>query len=515
MRKHRTRRPTIALCFLVISISSWGQAPASTQTGLSVETAAAIRTFVGATLTQWHVAGAAVGIVKDGKIAFLEGFGKRDAARGLPVTPKTRFILGSTTKAFTTAALAMLVAERKIEWDQPVSTYLPEFRLRDEYASAHATVRDLASHRTGLPRHDYVWVNSPMDLPEMVRSLRFLEPSRELRASFQYNNLMYITLGLLVERMSGMPWDAFVHERIFKPLGMNGSGCTVPEFQAAPEYAVSFRWEKEAFAPQPLPTPAEKLMYGARASGSVNTTAEDMCAWMLAHLQFTQAGSKSTFPAPVWETHAPQIPIPWNPASNPEVLTPSYGMGWMISVYRGNWSVHHGGSTLDFNSAVALFPRAQTGVVILINASSPATDILANGISDLALSLSPIDWNKRTADQIKARRPAGSAEKPVEGTRPAHPLEAYAGDYAHPAYGPMTIVLKNAGLEVDYKGFVSPLGHWHYETFRTSAGDFADEKLTFQTNANGRVTSVSAALEPAVKDIVFERRTASLGPGGL
>jgi len=504
----RTRWLSIALSLPCLIAFSPGQAPTTaTPVGLSAETAAAVRAFVGATLKQWHVAGAAVGIVKDGRIAFLEGFGDRDAARGLPVTAGTRFILGSTTKAFTTMAAGLLVSEKKLDWDKPVAFYLPEFGLQDEYASAHATVRDLAAHRTGLPRHDFVWVNSPMDLPEMVRALRFLEPNRELRAAFQYNNLMYITLGYLIEKVSGMPWDAFIRERIFKPLGMTESGCTVPEYTAAAEYALSYRWEKDAFAVQTLPVPSDKLMYGARASGSVNTTAENMCAWMIAHLQAYRSGTKPVIPAGiVRETHAPQIPMPWNPAANPEVLAPSYGLGWMIDVYRENWRVHHGGSTLDFNSFAALFPRAQTGVVVLINASSPANNILAYGLSDLALGLAPIDWNKRAADQLKSPRPSAPAEKRVEGTRPAHKLEEYAGEYVHPAYGLMVVVLKAGGLILNYKGFVSPLEPWHYETFRLSESDLAGQKLTFRTDVHGGVTAIAAALEPAVKDIVFERR---------
>ena len=228
-------------------------------------------------------------------------------------------------------------------------------------------------------------------------------------------------------------------------------------------------------------------MYGARASGSVNTTAEDMCAWMIAHLQADQAGieirpSGRRHPR---NAHAPDPHRPGIPTTNPEVLTPSYGMGWMIDVYRENWRVHHGGSTLDFNSSVVLFPRAQTGVVVLINASSPANDILAYGLSDLALGLSPIDWNKRAVEQIEARRASGPAEKRVEGTHPAHRLEEYAGEYVHPAYGLMTVTLKDGGLEVNYKGFVSPLEHWHYETFRLSTSDFAGQRLTFQTDASG------------------------------
>jgi CubicO group peptidase (beta-lactamase class C family) len=501
----------ISVFFLILALTAmtWGQVPsAAMPAGFSAETASAVRVFVEATMKQWNVAGAAVGIVKDGRIVFLEGFGKRDTALNLPVTPKTRFILGSTTKAFTALAVGLLVADKKLEWDKPVASFLPEFRLQDEYASAHATPRDLAAHRTGLPRHDFVWVNAPMDLPEMVRSLRFLEPSRELRASFQYNNLMYISLGYLVEKVSGSPWDEFVRERIFRPLGMKNSGLTIPEFTAAPEYAFSYRWEKDAFAAQRLPLPADKLMYGARASGSVNTTAEDMCAWLTVHLEAYRAGAKPALPANILrETHSPQIPLPWSPQTNSEVLTPAYGLGWMIDVYRDHWRVHHGGSTLDFNSYVALYPRAQTGVVVLINASSPANDILALGLSDLALGLVPIDWNKRVADQIKARRAAAPPEKRVEGTQPAHKLEDYAGEYAHPAYGLMTVEVKNGGLAVNYKGFASPLEHWHYETFRPKESELEGQKLTFRTDSSGGVTALSAPLESAVKEIVFERRT--------
>lgn len=157
----RIRFGAVLLALGLASIS-FGQTPAARNPGLSRDTVAKIRAFVEATIKQWHVAGAAVGIVKDGRIAFLEGFGRRDAAKNLPVTPKTKFILGSTTKAFVTTALGLLAAEKKVDWDAPIVSYLPEFRLMDEYASAHATVRDLAAHRTGLPRHDYVWVNSPM-----------------------------------------------------------------------------------------------------------------------------------------------------------------------------------------------------------------------------------------------------------------------------------------------------------------------------------------------------------------
>lgn len=507
MRFPRAHRSVVAFLLSSLALFAVGRAKTPEPAGLSPKTAAAIRAFTTATMKEWHIAGAAVGVIKDGRVVFLEGFGLRDVAQKLPVTPRTKFILGSTTKAFTTAALGLLVADKKLDWDEPVAAYLPEFGLRDEYASAHATVRDLAAHRTGLPRHDFVWVNSPMTLPEMVRSLRFLEPSRELRAAFQYNNLMYIVLGLLVEKVSGMPWEDFVRERIFKPLGMTRSGCTIPEHTAAEEYALSYRWEKDAWAARPFPVPTDRLMYGGRASGSINTTAEDFCLWALAHLQAEQPDAKLAIPAEALRrTHMPQITTPWNPASNPEVLTPSYALGWMVDVYRNHWRVHHGGSTLDFNSSIVLFPSERLGIVLHINASSPANTILAYGLSDLALGLSPVDWSKKYAAQFGAQADEETAAPRVEGTKPAHPLAEYAGEYVHPSYGLIAIAMKGDRLEVDYKGFVSPLEHWHFETFNLAAGDLEGQKLTFRTDAAGKVASVSGAFEPAVDDIVFKRR---------
>jgi len=501
----------LAIAMVLFPLAGRAQSlPRKSGLKLPAEEAAKIRTAVEATLRAWNVPGAAVGIVKDGRAVFLEGFGKRDLEKGLPVTPQTRFILGSTTKAFTTMVIGLLEAENKLDWDKPVSSYIPDFGLMDEYASFHATIRDLAAHRTGLPRHDIVWVNSPMDLGDMVRSLRFLEPSRELRAAFQYNNLMYITLGYLVEKAAGIPWDACVREKVFRPLGMTQSGCTVPEYIAAGEYAFSYSYKEKKHIAQPLPQPAEKLMYGARASGSVNTTAEDMCRWMTVHLQAGKVDGNQIFPPDVVrEMHTPQIPIPWNPATAAEIVSPSYALGWMTDTYRGHWRVHHGGSTLEFNSYVSLFPQAKTGIVVLINASSPASSILAQAVSDLALGLSPIDWTKRAEEQMKAGRQSGPQEKRVEGTVPAHKLEDYEGEYLHPAYGTLTVGKKNGTLRAALHGFELSLEHWHYEAFAIAGGEFRGQKLTFQTNAAGAVSAVSGSFEPAVKDIVFERRPKS------
>jgi CubicO group peptidase (beta-lactamase class C family) len=514
--KRRSKQPlwsilTLAAAgFILLPIAGLAQTPKPRpQPGMTAKLAAQVRSGVESILKAWNVPGAAVGIVRDGKVIYLEGFGKRDVEKNLPVTPRTRFILGSTTKAFTTMALGLLAHENKLDWDKPVSSYLPDFRLQDDYATLHATVRDLAVHRTGLPRHDMVWFNSPMDMGELVRTFRFLEPSRELRAVFQYNNLMYMTLGLVVEKAAGMPWDAFVREKIFTLLRMDESGCSVPEYAAAADRALSYRFEKGRFFVQPLPQPEAKLMSGPRASGSVNTTAADMCRWVTAHLEDGRVDGAQIFPEDtVREMHMPQIVIPSGPGRNiEETLSPSYALGWMTDVYRNQWRVHHGGSTQDFNSYVSLFPREKTGLVVLINASSPAIDVLALSLSDIALGLSPIDWTRRAQEEMKELQQAEPQEKRIEGANPAHKLEEYAGEYVHPAYGVLAVEKAAEKLRGSFHGLTFSLEPWHYETFIISDGPLQGEKLTFKTSPQGEVKAVASPLEPAVKDIVFERRS--------
>jgi CubicO group peptidase (beta-lactamase class C family) len=464
-----------------------------------------IRSYIDTSMKTWGTPGLAVGIVKDGKIIFAEGLGKRDVEKSLPVTSKTRFILGSTTKAFTTMAMGILADDGKLDWDKPVIHYLPQFKLMNEYATLHATPRDLATHRTGLPRHDMVWANSQFSLQELVESLQFLEPSQDFRTAFQYNNLMYITAGYLVGRVSGSSWEEVVRERIFKPLGMADSGSTVPELLSAAEFSYAYAKEKEKLTALPFPPPTDKLMYGARASGSVNTTAEDMCKWMLLHLNKGTAGGKQIITgANLLQMHTPQIPIPWRPAEKSESMYPSYGLGWMIDSYRDHYRVHHGGATMGFFSYVSLFPHENLGIVVLVNLGGAVPMIVTNYASDVLLGLEPLDWNKKAQDLMKAAAAVTPREQRVEGTKPAHKLEEYAGEYNHPAYGRLKVEVAADKLEASIHGQSSPLEHWHYETFRIAETELRGIRLTFQANARGEIVSVSAPLEPAVKEIAFQ-----------
>jgi CubicO group peptidase (beta-lactamase class C family) len=172
---------------------------------------------------EWLVPGMAVGVVKDGEVVYTNSYGYRDVERQLPVTTKTLFAIGSSTKAFTAMAIGMLVDDGKLNLDTPVIEYMPDFRLYDDYATLHTTPRDILCHRTGMPGYDALWMLSHGSREEFYRRLRYLEPSAGFRDVFQYNNLMYMVAGVLVGRLSGGSWEEFVAERIFKPLGMEHS----------------------------------------------------------------------------------------------------------------------------------------------------------------------------------------------------------------------------------------------------------------------------------------------------
>src|SRR5205814_7500103 len=198
--------------------------------------------FANGALKSWNVPGAAMAIVANGKVVSAKGFGLRDVKNNLPVTPDTLFPIGSCTKAFTTFVLGQLVDEGKLEWDKPVGRYVPGFRMFDDVTSRELTPRDLVTHRSGLPRHDLVWYNNQdLSRKEIVERLQYLPPSAELRQRFQYNNLMFLTAGYLIEQLTGTKWEQAVRARIFEPLGMARSNFADVDSQKTTDFAKPYR----------------------------------------------------------------------------------------------------------------------------------------------------------------------------------------------------------------------------------------------------------------------------------
>jgi CubicO group peptidase (beta-lactamase class C family) len=236
--------------------------------------------FVERLLSEWHVPGTVIGVVKDGKIIYLEGFGFRDIENQLTVNGRTLFCICSCTKAFTSFAAAQLVADGKLDWDTPIIRYLPDFALYDPYAARQATMRDLLSHRTGVAQHDLMWKKSPFTRAEMFKRLRYLQPTQKFRASYLYNNYMYMAAGHIVGRISGQTWERFVSKRILEPLGMKRTYFSIGQAESDPNFAHPYRFDGKKF---------HRCQYynmeTIAPAGGMTTSAENMCKWMIMHLE--------------------------------------------------------------------------------------------------------------------------------------------------------------------------------------------------------------------------------------
>ena len=465
--------------------------------------------FVRETLDAWKVPGMAVAAVRGGEAMFLEGFGQRDRESGLPVTPRTRFALASGTKAFTTMALGMLVDDGRLDWDRPVREYLPSFRLHDLFASERLTPRDLVTHRAGLPRHDLAWYNAPFDRADLVRRLRFLEPNKDLRAIWQYQNLMYMTAGYLIEHLTGQTWEMFVRERIFAPLGMDGSNVSVEDSQASDDFAVPYKEKDEVIARVPF-----YRQFAVGPAGSINTCAADMAQWLRLHLgRGVFNGRRLISEAQLRDMHTPQMVVQ-RPARWAELPHQSYALGWFVEPYRGYDLLHHGGNIDGFSTMTTLMPREGLGVVALANLdSSPAPWIVCLGAYDRLLGLEPLPWTARHKEEVAEYKAAeakgretGEAQR-VADAPPSHPLEAYAGEYEHPGYGVLTFELRDGALAARLNDVAFATRHYHYDTFELALEQWDVRLLaTFAANARGDIETVSAPFEPTVRDIVFARR---------
>ncbi len=476
-------------------------------------TLALIRNFIDTTMDSWKVPGLAMAIVKDDKIILAEGFGLRSIADDLPVTENTIFAIGSATKSFTTTTMAMLVDDGLLDWDEPVRTYLPTLRMWDDFATQRMTPRDLASHRSGLPRHDAMWYNAPFTRQELFDRLRYLEPNEDFRSKFQYQNLMLMTAGYLVGRVAGTTWEEVVKKRIFEPLGMSSSNFSVKESERSIDFAYPYKENDEDELEQ---MPFRDISVVGPA-GSINSTAADMAQWVRFHLNDGKVGEEQLLSSTlVAEMHTPQMVIS-APVKYTERLNPCYGLGWFVEVYRGHQRVYHGGNIDGFSALVSLLPQDGLGLVVLTNKNgSPLPGLVSLYATDLLLGLEPVDFHGRT----KARYDAAMAEladegqeeqqqaERVKGTKPTHKLPEYVGTYRHPGYGDFVITREGKTLNFEFNAFSGELEHWHYDTFRGHLKELDDQKIMVQflANADGEIDRISVPLEISVAPIIFERQ---------
>lgn len=505
----------LTLCLTVAPIAAASEAVAA-QSAAAPSTEAALTgldDFVAETLARWNAPGVAIAIVKDGKVVVSKGYGVRNPLTRAPMGKDTIFPIGSLSKAFTSFGAGLLVDEGRMSLDAPVSTYLPGISLKDAAASSGLTLRDMLSHRSGLPLHDHIWFhNAALTPDQLLGRMAHLEPSAPLRAKYQYNNNMVILAGLAVEKAAGKPFEEFLTQRIFIPLEMRRTTFSPVEARSDDNHIAGI----EVLHGKRTDVPMFRNTRLLNPAGGLYSSVGDLTHWMLTQLNGgTFKDRRIIQPATLADIHRPHM-VTDAKVRDPEVVSTSYGLGWGASVYRGRQMVSHNGALPGATTSIMLVPNEQIGVTVLTNlGSSELPQALSRAIVDRLLAASGKDWTgealaRRTAAEasgVSARQ--NKAGSRVPGTEPSHALADYAGSYFEPGYGPLSISVSEGRLTGKFNDDTSPLVHWHYDVFDAATADinvWHDLRLQFLTDPAGRISAVQILMEPAVAPIVFEKQ---------
>ena len=495
-------------------------------------------TYIQDAMASWHCPGVAISIVKGDDVLFRGAYGLRDVEAQLPMTEDTRFAMASVTKSFTAMSVALLVDQGKLEWDKPVREYIPEFILDDPYATEHVTVRDMLSHRTGLPRHDLAaW---RLDLPraDFVKRMRHLKFSTSFREKFQYNNLMYYATAYLVEQVAGQRWEDFMQEHVFSPLGMDATNLAPEPPREGQVNAKGYRVDRDEEGGAKglilMPFGAHTELSPGSA-GALFSTLSDLTRWLKVHVNDGRLGdTRFVSPDNLHQMHLPQTIIPGGGVSEAlrGTTISTYGLGWFIEPYRGYTLVQHGGNVEGHSLMIGFIPQEQVGLVALTNiAGMPLRDVLLYEGLDRALDLSDRDWNAKyhaITDPIIVAEAHGkktASEERVEGAPATHPLDAYTGTYGAEGYPDFAVrqvgdapgagdaSAASGGLQASLVGSLDwdPFRHYHYDVFEWELTSFDQRiKMRYLTNDNGDIDAISIPIEPAVDNVTFTRKPPEL-----
>lgn len=469
--------------------------------GFDVEVAAALKAF--------NIPGAAIGVVEGGRILLAKGYGVLEVGGTAKVDADTIFPIASMSKSFTTAVMASQVDEGKLDWDRPVRDYLPWFRMYDPVATELVTPRDMAAHRSGLARHDFIRTSTYLDRVELVKRIRYLPPDHTFRESFQYNNLMYVVAGYLSGVISQSSWERLVHERLFQPLGMERSSTSIQTLTTQANRASAHALDADGH--WKVMDYYDYQKFGIGPNGAVNSTVNDMLKYLQMYLDDgkSRAGRQVLSPRQVKELLRPFV---INEIGTPEMA--SYALGWFVGQRNQVPIVSHGGSIDGFTSHMAILPTRDIGIVVLGNRGSTFPSAIALRLVDRLMGVADSGFTAALARRT-TQRPQDVSEAKLKPTLaaaaapPSHALSDYSGTWSHPAYGDIRIEPIDGRLIVRFDARVFVLTHRHYDTFQM---DFSNEYgedhrlVTFRLDDDGRVVEALMPLEPSVAPFVFTNR---------
>ncbi|WP_457652578.1 serine hydrolase [Rhodocaloribacter sp.] len=485
--------------------------------------------YVEEVLEAFEVPGAAVAIVKDGRVVMTKGYGVRTLGEPDPVDAHTLFGIASNTKAFTATALGLLVEEGKIAWDGRVIDYLPWFRMADPYVTHEMTVRDLLVHRSGLPlgAGDLLWwPPSTYDRKEIARRLRYVPLAKSFRSAYAYDNVLYLIAGEVIEAVSGMTWEDFVRTRILDVVGMTESN--VSHAAAAHGGNVATPHARIDGTVRPVkPFDSDNT----NPAGGINSNAVDIAKWLVTQLDSGRVAVDRRLFSPAVTRELWTLVTPMPIGDPPPSLAPlrtnfrGYALGFEVREYRGRKLVTHTGGLPGYVSRIAMLPELRAGVAVFTNQESGAAfNAIAYRVLDDFLGVAPNDWlgayRALTAARAEnlARAEAQTAAACDSTVGPSLPLDAYAGTYTDAWYGDIVIGREGDGLVIRFghtPSLVGALEHWQYDTFVARWYDRelrADAFVTFALTPEGRIREARMRAVSPATDFSFDFRHLLLKP---
>ncbi|WP_197411384.1 MULTISPECIES: serine hydrolase [unclassified Sphingopyxis] len=456
--------------------------PAPEVSPTTAEALGGLDAYIESARKAWHVPGLSIAIVRDDRIVYSRGFGVREAGKPGKVDADTVFAIGSATKAFTAAALGMLVDDKKIEWDGAVHDYMPSFELHDPYVTRHVTVRDLLSHRTGVVTNGGLWYGSGFDRREIMRRLRFQTETLGFRNQYQYQNEMFIVAGEIVSAVTGTSYDQFIAGRIFEPLGMRRTNTSVTALKGLANVAT----------PHALldgkATPVEyRMIDNVGGAGVINSSARDMAQWVRLQLGGgTFEGKRLIASTTLTEMHSGQIV----PRGGTDALFKfsEYGLGWGMQEYRGQKIVQHSGAIDGMQSMVAMIPERKLGVVVLTNglrtklATAVELRVLDAFLGGPATDHSAV-MKQESDDAVRIAREKAAATSGSVTIAPARlPLDRYVGTYSSDLLGEIAITLADGKLKLARPQATAVLNHDRNDMFKAQWDSPGQRSITGQTS---------------------------------
>lgn len=489
-----------------------------------VLTPAEIDSITELTLKTFNVPGIAVAVVKDGKVVHAKGYGVQSLKTGKKTDENTLFGIASNSKAFTTAALGILIDEGKLKWETKVRDVIPEFKMYNPYVTEEFTIKDLLTHRSGLGLGAgdlMIWPDSTdFTKQDIIHNLQYLKAVSAFRTKYDYDNNLYIVAGEVIARISGMSWEDFIEKRIMQPLNMTSSAAAFSRIKNK-----SLAIDPHAMVNGKVEAISNPISEQANAAGGIWSNLTDMCKWVIMQLNDGKYGeglSKQLFSKQVHdEMWTPQTIIPVRNVYIPyKTQFTAYGLGWVLSDVKGYKQAAHTGGLAGIVTQVLLIPELKLGIIVLTNQQvSLAFTAISNTIKDSYLGIPKDDWimlyHKRfAAGQADAKKITDDVWKAIEiqqhsnTTKPD--LQLFTGTYTDQWFGDVTITLKNDKLWFNAKRSLKLSGEmmaYKGNTFIVKWNDRsmdADAYVMFSLDMDGKASGIKMKPISPLTDFSFD-----------